>query len=63
MEGDANDYFGKGLSGGKIVLYPPEGSTFVPEENIIVGNVAFYGATNGEAYIRGMAGRAFLRAQ
>jgi glutamate synthase domain-containing protein 2/glutamate synthase domain-containing protein 1/glutamate synthase domain-containing protein 3 len=59
LEGDANDYFGKGLSGGKIVLYPPEGSTFVPEENIIVGNVAFYGATNGEAYIRGMAGERF----
>jgi len=59
LEGDANDYFGKGLSGGKVVLYPPEGSTFVPEENIIVGNVAFYGATNGEAYIRGMAGERF----
>ena len=59
LEGDANDYFGKGLSGGKVVLYPPEGSTFVPEENIIVGNVAFYGATAGEAYIRGMAGERF----
>src|SRR5882724_2167711 len=59
LEGDANDYFGKGLSGGKVVLYPPEGSTFVPEENIIVGNVAFYGATGGEAYIRGMAGERF----
>ncbi|MSP38220.1 MAG: glutamate synthase large subunit [Deltaproteobacteria bacterium] len=59
LEGDANDYFGKGLSGGKVVLYPPEGSTFMPEENIIVGNVAFYGATNGEAYIRGMAGERF----
>ena len=59
LEGDANDYFGKGLSGGKVVLYPPEGSTFAPEENIIVGNVAFYGATNGEAYIRGMAGERF----
>jgi len=59
LEGDANDYFGKGLSGGKVVLYPPEGSTFVPEENIIVGNVAFYGATDGEAYIRGMAGERF----
>ena len=43
LEGDANDYVGKGLSGGKIIVYPPEGSTFVPEENIIVGNVAFYG--------------------
>jgi len=59
LEGDANDYFGKGLSGGKVVLYPPEGSTFVPEQNIIVGNVAFYGATSGEAYIRGMAGERF----
>jgi glutamate synthase (ferredoxin) len=59
LEGDANDYFGKGLSGGKLVLYPPEGSTFAPEENIIVGNVALYGATNGEAYIRGMAGERF----
>ena len=59
LEGDANDYFGKGLSGGKLILYPPEGSTFTPEENIIVGNVAFYGATSGEAYIRGMAGERF----
>jgi len=59
LEGDANDYIGKGLSGGKIIVYPPKGSTFVPEENIIVGNVAFYGATSGEAYIRGMAGERF----
>jgi glutamate synthase (ferredoxin) len=59
LEGDANDYLGKGLSGGKIVLYPPKGSTFVAEENIIAGNVAFYGATSGEAYIRGMAGERF----
>jgi glutamate synthase domain-containing protein 2/glutamate synthase domain-containing protein 1/glutamate synthase domain-containing protein 3 len=59
LEGDANDYFAKGLSGGKVILYPPEGSTFAPDENIIVGNVAFYGATNGEAYIRGMAGERF----
>ncbi len=59
LEGDANDYFGKGLSGGKIVLYPPKVSTFVPAENIIIGNVAFYGATGGEAYIRGMAGERF----
>ena len=59
LEGDANDYLGKGLSGGKIIVYPPEGSTFVPEDNIITGNVAFYGATNGEAYIRGMAGERF----
>ncbi|MCB1985261.1 MAG: glutamate synthase subunit alpha, partial [Nitrosomonas sp.] len=59
LEGDANDYFGKGLSGGKLILYPPPQSTFVPEQNIIVGNVAFYGATSGEAYIRGMAGERF----
>jgi glutamate synthase (ferredoxin) len=59
LEGDANDYFGKGLSGGKLILYPPEESTFTPEENIIVGNVAFYGATRGEAYVRGMAGERF----
>ncbi len=59
LEGDANDYLGKGLSGGKIVVVPPAGSTFVPEENIIVGNVAFYGATAGEAYIRGVAGERF----
>jgi len=59
LEGDANDYFGKGLSGGKLVIYPPKGSTFVPEENVIIGNVAFYGATGGEAYIRGMAGERF----
>jgi len=59
LEGDANDYFGKGLSGGKIIIFPPIGSTFVPEQNIIIGNVAFYGATSGEAYIRGMAGERF----
>ncbi len=59
LEGDANDYCGKGLSGGKIIVYPPAGSTFVAEENIIVGNVALYGATSGEAYIRGMAGERF----
>jgi len=59
LEGDANDYLGKGLSGGKIIVYPPRGSTFVPEENILIGNVAFYGATAGEAYIRGMAGERF----
>jgi glutamate synthase (ferredoxin) len=59
LEGDANDYVGKGLSGGKIVAYPPAGSTFAPEKNIIIGNVAFYGATGGEAYIRGMAGERF----
>ncbi|MFZ5649628.1 MAG: glutamate synthase large subunit [Bacillota bacterium] len=59
LEGDANDYFGKGLSGGKLIAFPPAGSTFVPEENIIVGNVSFYGATSGEAYIRGVAGERF----
>ncbi|PZD72704.1 Ferredoxin-dependent glutamate synthase 1 [Acaryochloris thomasi RCC1774] len=59
LEGDANDYVGKGLSGGKIILYPPKVSTFVPAENIIIGNVAFYGATSGEAFIRGMAGERF----
>ncbi|MEW6491326.1 MAG: glutamate synthase large subunit [Cyanobacteriota bacterium] len=59
LEGDANDYFGKGLSGGKIMVYPPAVSTFVPEENIIIGNVAFYGATSGEAYINGVAGERF----
>ena len=48
LKGDANDYFGKGLSGGRIVVVPPEGSTFPPEENIIVGNVSLYGATGGE---------------
>ena len=59
LEGDANDYLGKGLSGGRIIAYPPAGSTFVPEENILIGNVAFYGATSGEAYVRGMAGERF----
>jgi glutamate synthase (ferredoxin) len=59
LEGDANDYLGKGLSGGKIIVCPPANSTFVPEENIIIGNVALYGATSGEAYIRGMAGERF----
>jgi glutamate synthase (NADPH) large chain len=59
LEGDSNDYIGKGLSGGKIIVYPPAAATFVPEDNVIVGNVAFYGATSGEAYIRGMAGERF----
>ena len=59
LEGDANDYFGKGLSGAKLILYPPAKSTFVAEENIIIGNTAFYGATNGQAFIRGMAGERF----
>ena len=59
LSGDANDYIGKGLSGGTIIVYPPEGSIFKAEENIITGNVAFYGATSGSAYIRGMAGERF----
>jgi glutamate synthase (ferredoxin) len=59
LEGDANDYVGKGLSGGQIVIFPPAGSTFTAEDNIIIGNVAFYGATSGDAYIRGMAGERF----
>jgi glutamate synthase (ferredoxin) len=59
LEGDANDYFGKGLSGGKLIVYPPKGSTFVPEENIIIGNVALYGATGGEIFVGGMAGERF----
>src|SRR5262249_53511208 len=59
LEGDANDYFAKGLSGGKVILYPPAGSTFTPEENTMVAKVAFSGATAGEAYIRGMAGERF----
>ncbi|WP_309398058.1 glutamate synthase large subunit [Cerasicoccus maritimus] len=59
LEGDANDYIGKGVSGAKIIVYPPKGSEFKPEENIIVGNVAFYGATEGKAYINGIAGERF----
>jgi len=59
LEGDANDYFGKGLSGGKLVVYQPESAEFRAEENIIIGNVALYGATGGEAYIRGIAGERF----
>jgi glutamate synthase (ferredoxin) len=59
IEGDANDYFGKGLSGGKLVIYPSTRATFKAEENMIIGNVAFYGASAGEAYIRGMAGERF----
>jgi glutamate synthase domain-containing protein 3 len=59
VEGDANDYFGKGLSGGRIVLVPPRKARFVPEQNIIVGNVALYGATGGEVFIRGRAGERF----
>ena len=59
LEGDANDYLGKGLSGGRIIVFPPAGSTFIPEDNAIVGNVAFYGATGGEAYVNGIAGERF----
>ncbi|MBT7372241.1 MAG: glutamate synthase large subunit, partial [Gammaproteobacteria bacterium] len=59
VEGDANDYVGKGLSGGKIIVYPPKQSTFVPEENILIGNVVLYGATSGEAYFRGIAAERF----
>ncbi|MBZ5513393.1 MAG: glutamate synthase large subunit [Acidobacteriia bacterium] len=59
LEGDANDYTGKGLSGGKLIVYPPRASTFLPEENILVGNVVLYGATGGEAYFNGMAGERF----
>ena len=59
LEGDSNDYFGKGLSGGKLIAYPPKGITFKPEENIIIGNVALYGATSGKAFINGVAGERF----
>ena len=59
LEGDANDHLGKGLSGGRLIVFPPAGSPFAPEENIIIGNVGLYGATGGEAYIRGMAGERF----
>ncbi len=59
IEGEANDYVGKGLSGGRIVIYPPKKSRFVPEENMIVGNVVLYGAISGEVYFRGLAGERF----
>lgn len=59
LHGDSNDYFGKGLSGGKLIVIPPQGSTFTPEENIIIGNTALYGATGGEAYVHGIAGERF----
>jgi glutamate synthase (ferredoxin) len=59
LEGDANDYLAKGLSGGRVVVVPPAQSTFVPEQNILVGNVVLYGATSGEAYLRGVAGERF----
>lgn len=59
LEGDANDYFGKGLSGARLIIYPPKSATYTPEDNSIIGNVAFYGATSGEAFIRGKAGERF----
>jgi glutamate synthase (NADPH/NADH) large chain len=59
LEGDANDYFGKGLSGAKLIIYPSREASFIPENNSIIGNVAFYGATSGESYIRGKAGERF----
>jgi glutamate synthase (NADPH) large chain len=59
VEGDANDYAGKGLSGGQLIIYPPKDSTFTPAKNIIIGNVALYGATSGEAYFRGVAAERF----
>jgi len=59
VEGDANDYVGKGLSGGKVIVYPPKSSTFVAEENILIGNVALYGAISGELYARGIAAERF----
>jgi glutamate synthase domain-containing protein 3 len=59
LEGDANDYVGKGLSGGKIAVFPPRDSTFAPEKNILIGNTVLYGATTGEAYFAGVAGERF----
>jgi len=59
LEGDANDYFGKGLSGGRLIVRPPAAATFVPEDNIIIGNVALYGGTDGEAFVQGVAGERF----
>jgi glutamate synthase domain-containing protein 2/glutamate synthase domain-containing protein 1/glutamate synthase domain-containing protein 3 len=59
LEGDANDYVGKGLSGGNLIVYPPRDSTFLPEENILIGNVVLYGATGGEAFFNGVAGERF----
>ncbi len=59
LEGEANDYVGKGLSGGRVIIYPPRNSHFVPEENILVGNVCLYGATSGEVFFNGMAGERF----
>jgi glutamate synthase domain-containing protein 3 len=59
LEGETNDYFGKGLSGGRLIVYPPAGSLFIPEETTIVGNVSLYGATGGEVFVRGVAGERF----
>jgi glutamate synthase (NADPH/NADH) large chain len=59
LEGDANDFWGKGLSGGKLIVYPPRKSLFASHENVIIGNVSLYGATSGEAYVRGVAGERF----
>jgi glutamate synthase (ferredoxin) len=59
LEGDANDYMGKGLCGGRLIVFPPINSTFVPEENVIIGNVVLYGATGGELFVRGIAGERF----
>ncbi|HEX4592641.1 MAG TPA: glutamate synthase subunit alpha, partial [Bryobacteraceae bacterium] len=59
LEGEANDYVGKGLSGGRLIVYPPRRSTFAPEKNILIGNVALYGATSGEAFFNGVAGERF----
>ncbi|MFQ5382720.1 MAG: glutamate synthase-related protein, partial [Dehalococcoidia bacterium] len=59
LEGDSNDYFGKGLSGGKLIVYPPRESRFIPRENVLIGNVALYGATSGSAFVRGLAGERF----
>jgi glutamate synthase (NADPH/NADH) large chain/glutamate synthase (ferredoxin) len=59
LEGESNDYLGKGLSGGRIIVYPPKGSTFVPEETILIGNTVLYGATSGEGFFYGMAGERF----
>ncbi|MFM7918700.1 MAG: glutamate synthase subunit alpha, partial [Planctomycetaceae bacterium] len=59
IEGDANDYAGKGLSGGRLIIYPPKQSGFAAEKNVLIGNVALYGATSGEAYFRGVAAERF----
>src|SRR5204863_7039164 len=59
LEGDANDYWGKGLSGGRLSVFPPRAATFKAEDNIVIGNVALYGATSGEAFVRGVAGERF----